>query len=124
MAGTSKLDMQSSWGQGTVNPSTGETTFDAAVMLQNVSQLQLMDSRVIVNPKGGYFKPSLGSITVDGTTPYKGEVLIGDESLGIESIENTPFNVDRYYTLDGRVMQGAPTQKGVYIINGKKVVIK
>ncbi len=124
VAGGSKLDMQSSWGQGTVNPSTGETTFDAAVMLQNVSQLQLMDSRVIVNPKGGYFKASLGSITVDGTTPYKGEVLIGDESLGIESIENTPLTVDRYYTLDGRVMQGAPTQKGVYIINGKKVVIK
>ena len=124
VAGTSKLDMQSSWGQGYVNVSTGETTFDAAVMLQNVSQLYLMDNRVIVNPKGGYFKPSLGSITVDGTTPYKGEVLIGDESLGIESIENTPFNVDRYYTLDGRVMQGAPTQKGVYIINGKKVVIK
>ena len=124
VAGGSKLDMKSSWGQGTVNVSTGETTFDAAVMLQNVSQLQLMDYRVIVNPKGGYFKPSLGSITVDGTTPYKGEVLIGDESLGIESIENTPFNVDRYYTLDGRVMQGAPTQKGVYIINGKKVVIK
>jgi len=124
VAGTSKLDMQSSWGQGYVNVSTGETTFDAAVMLQNVSQLYLMDNHVIVNPKGGYFKPSLGSITVDGTTPYKGEVLIGDESLGIESIENTPFNVDRYYTLDGRVMQGAPTQKGVYIINGKKVVIK
>ena len=124
VAGGSKLDMKSSWGQGTVNASTGETTFDAAVMLQNVSQLQLMDYRVIVNPKGGYFKPSLGSITVDGTTPYKGEVLIGDESLGIESIENTPLTVDRYYTLDGRVMQGAPTQKGVYIINGKKVVIK
>lgn len=124
VAGGSKLDMKSSWGQGTVNVSTGETTFDAAVMLQNVSQLQLMDYRVIVNPKGGYFKPSLGSITVDGTTPYKGEVLIGDESLGIESIENTPLTVDRYYTLDGRVMQGAPTQKGVYIINGKKVVIK
>ena len=124
VAGTSKLDMQSSWGQGYVNVSTGETTFDAAVMLQNVSQLYLDNNRVIVNPKGGYFKPSLGSITVDGTTPYKGGVLIGDASLGIESIENTPFNVDRYYTLDGRVMQGAPTQKGVYIINGKKVVIK
>ena len=124
VAGGSKLDMKSSWGQGTVNVSTGETTFDAAVMLQNVSQLQLMDYRVIVNPKGGYFKASLGSITVDGTTPYKGEVLIGDESLGIESIENTPLTVDRYYTLDGRVMQGAPTQKGIYIVNGKKVVIK
>ena len=29
-----------------------------------------------------------------------------------------------YYTLDGRKLQGMPTQKGLYIMNGKKVVIK
>jgi hypothetical protein len=29
-----------------------------------------------------------------------------------------------WYTLDGRKMQGKPTQKGVYIKNGHKVVIK
>jgi hypothetical protein len=29
-----------------------------------------------------------------------------------------------WYTLDGRKLQGKPTQKGAYIISGKKVVIK
>lgn len=29
-----------------------------------------------------------------------------------------------WYTLDGRKLQGMPTQKGLYIVNGKKVVIK
>ena len=29
-----------------------------------------------------------------------------------------------YYTIDGRKLEGKPTQKGVYIMNGKKIVIK
>ena len=50
----------------------------------------------------------------------------GDGSTGI----NTPPNDDgeemsgNWYTLDGRKLQGKPTQKGVYISNGKKMVIK
>lgn len=31
---------------------------------------------------------------------------------------------DAIYTLDGRRLSGMPTQKGIYIINGRKVVIK
>jgi len=30
----------------------------------------------------------------------------------------------QYYDLNGRKLNAAPTQKGVYIINGKKAVIK
>jgi len=50
----------------------------------------------------------------------------GDGTTGI----NTPPNDDgedmsgNWYTLDGRKLQGKPTQKGVYISNGKKMVIK
>ena len=29
-----------------------------------------------------------------------------------------------WYTIDGRRVGGKPTQKGLYIINGEKVVIK
>jgi hypothetical protein len=29
-----------------------------------------------------------------------------------------------WYTIDGRRVGGKPTQKGLYIMNGKKVVIK
>ena len=31
---------------------------------------------------------------------------------------------DRWFTLDGRMLQGKPAQKGLYIKNGRKVVIK
>ena len=33
------------------------------------------------------------------------------------------LNAD-WYTLDGRKLEGEPTEKGVYIVNGKKVYVK
>ena len=42
---------------------------------------------------------------------------------GISTIENEQ-TIDHYYTLDGRKMNGMPAQKGIYVVNGKKVVIK
>ncbi len=43
------------------------------------------------------------------------------------SIEHLPMNSQQsgsVYTLDGRRIEGQPAQKGVYIANGKKIVIK
>ena len=34
------------------------------------------------------------------------------------------LKADGWYTVDGHRLQGEPTQKGIYIINGRKVVIK
>jgi hypothetical protein len=33
-------------------------------------------------------------------------------------------NAEGWYTIGGMKLQGAPTQKGIYINNGKKVVVK
>ncbi len=50
-----------------------------------------------------------GSPTAIGTMDTKtGEVVFGDE----------------WYTLDGRRIEGQPSTKGVYINNGKKVIVK
>ena len=46
------------------------------------------------------------------------------ETEGIHSIDNGQLTMDNYYTLDGRKIVGKPTQKGVYIVNGHKVVKK
>ena len=45
---------------------------------------------------------------------------------GIETIQSTqrPMYDHEWYTLDGRRLNGQPVQKGLYIINGKTVVIK
>lgn len=50
-----------------------------------------------------------------------------DDGTGIVLIDNGPLIIDNeaaaWYTLDGRKV-GQPTQKGVYVVNGKKVIIK
>ena len=49
-----------------------------------------------------------------------------DEPTGIRSITPavSPMSDGSFYTLDGRKLSGKPTQRGIYIVNGKKVVIK
>ena len=49
-------------------------------------------------------------------------------STGIETVHSEGLTVndqsDRWYTLDGRRLSDKPTTKGLYIVNGKKIVIK
>lgn len=47
-----------------------------------------------------------------------------DETTSLREISNEKLEISNYYTLDGRKIQGKPTTKGLYIVNGKKVVIK
>ena len=51
--------------------------------------------------------------------------FLGDPS-GIETINSEPLTVNQHawYTLDGRKLNGAPNQKGIYIHNGKKMVVR
>ena len=52
----------------------------------------------------------------------------GEKTTGIISIDNGQLiidnSMDAWYTLDGRRLTGKPTAKGLYINNGRKVVIK
>ena len=50
-----------------------------------------------------------------------------DETTGIVSLDDSATTVngrDAWYTLDGRKLDGKPGQRGIYVNNGKKVVIK
>jgi hypothetical protein len=48
--------------------------------------------------------------------------LGGGDTTGIKAIEDAPVSNDVYYDLSGRRI--SKTQKGVYVKNGKKVVVK
>ena len=48
----------------------------------------------------------------------------GEEATGIEDIINEQKGDDKYYNLNGQRINKSNAQKGVYIINGKKVVVK
>ena len=65
--------------------------------------------------------------TNDGTPAAREFVLdFGDESTGISLTPNPSPSGEgsEYYTLDGRKLDGKPTKKCMYIVNGKKIVIK
>ena len=50
---------------------------------------------------------------------------IEGEATGLKAIDNSQLTIDNgaWYTIDGRKVT-APTKKGIYIQNGKKVVVK
>ena len=51
----------------------------------------------------------------------------GDDTTGIaetSSFQSQAPNQKSWFSLDGRRLNGQPTAKGVYINNGKKMVIK
>ena len=60
-------------------------------------------------------------------TTYSARQLVlsfDDETTGIRTVDSGQRTADSYYDLNGRKLLGMPTQKGVYIKNGSKVVIK
>lgn len=65
--------------------------------------------------------------TSDPTPAPRLYIVDGDSNTTeIEVVRYQKNNVqnERWFTLDGRMLQGKPTQKGLYIKNGRKVVIK
>jgi len=50
----------------------------------------------------------------------------GEGTTGVDLIDNGKLIIDNdgWYDLNGRKLNGKPSQKGVYIKNGKKIVIK
>lgn len=48
----------------------------------------------------------------------------GNGTTGIDAIENVTIDNEGWYDLQGRKLQSAPNRKGIYIHNGKKVVVR
>lgn len=65
---------------------------------------------------------------VTNASPYLLFSIIDDDPTGIESLtddQSTKFNEQgQWYTLDGRRINGHPKQRGIYIREGKKYVVK
>lgn len=51
-------------------------------------------------------------------------LVFDSEATGVGSIENGKLTIDNWYDLNGRKLNGMPTKKGVYVKNGRKVVVK
>ncbi len=82
-------------------------------------------SRAGVIPAGKAYL-SLPTEALDNLANSVGLEFEDDETTGIseEIIVNSEKSAGEWYTLDGQKFDKKPTQKGVYIMDGKKIVIK
>lgn len=60
---------------------------------------------------------------LSGVAEAKVRFIVDEDAAAIEGITPDMEN-GVWYTLDGRQLNGKPTEKGVYIVDGKKVLIK
>ena len=116
---------------GNYNPKeiTEATNRNNIVVLVGGNKLGYTTSdRTIENGKAlGAFRAYFYIPEKDGTTGASSFVLnFGDEetTTGIVDNKRETITNNHWYSLDGRKLDGKPTQKGLYIVNGKKVVIK
>jgi surface protein len=78
----------------------------------------------------GYVNPNrcwleIDKKLADAQGAQRRAIVFGDsETTGISIATAEAEQNGNYYDLNGRQLQGKPAQKGLYILNGKKVVIK
>ena len=58
------------------------------------------------------------------TSSSQAQEFFGVLETGIETIDSSQEAINRFYDLQGRMVQGSKLPKGVYILNGKKMLIK
>ena len=107
-------------------PTLGATTIPAgdtkAVLFLAANNTLLNPSALPANIKGfrGYFQ-----LKGDAVGASRFALNIDEETTAVSDLKNNEQIINNYgYDLQGRRMEGQPTKKGVYIVNGKKVVIK
>lgn len=110
---------------GTYNTKTLNDEDKSILFMGGGNQLYYPDgaASIKMNAFRCYFKIGNGTPLARAFSDFS--LVFGSEPTSIESpIENHFQENEVWYTLGGRRMNGRPTQKGVYIMNGKKVVVK
>jgi hypothetical protein len=87
------------------------------------NKLYYPDAAMTINAFRAYFQ--LNGITAGDVT--NAQMFFGDETTtGIRSIDNSQFTIDNWagawYDLQGRKVNGQSLKKGLYIVDGKKVL--
>ena len=105
------------------------TTFTAAdnsiLLLGGENKLYYPAAGAGIGSCRAYFKIGDGDQQARSLTSFSIDFGEGDNATGIINVSaETRNNADGWYSLDGRKLVGKPRQNGIYINNGKKVVIK
>ncbi len=100
-------------------------------------QQQAVSQCYVLNATGTQFEKTVGNVPAfqayfySTTRDWLGGTLSisfvdNSEATGIQSVDTKQVAADddSWYTLQGMKLDGKPTEKGIYIYNGKKVAIK
>jgi hypothetical protein len=117
-------------------PAAGDNT---KLFLSSANTLYYPNAAMTIGSQRAYFQ-LLGGLTAgepaggieqgnDQEDPVRAFVLNfgdGDNATGIltTNFTNSTNSGNEWYSIDGRKLSGKPTQRGIYINNGKRVVIK
>lgn len=77
-----------------------------------------------VRSKEGTLSAGKCYLTPSASLTRSASLVMSEGTTAIKDPLREVFEDSHWYTLDGRRLQGPPTRKGIYIVNGKKVVIK
>ena len=108
---------------GTYDPAALEANTTANLYLGGANKLYYPTTDGYrINPFRAYFLVDLTSSA--GVRAFN--IDFGDDATGIASTDSQDASdgADVWYSLDGRRLDGKPTQRGVYVNNGRKIVIK
>ena len=90
-------------------------------------QIYVLFKNEFVFNKAGTMKKGKVYLNPNHTDPAPARLLIAwNYTTGIKGgrWKKEDGRSERWYTLDGRRLSGKPTAKGVYIVGGKKIVVK
>ena len=99
------------------------TSADKTEYYYNVTRKQFVNggsAGTAINPMRAYLKDN----STVGVREFSIQEPNGQTTVITNVNTEAEFNTNEVYDIRGMKMQGVPTEKGVYIINGKKVVIK
>ena len=97
-----------------------------ATAIHSLSAIELTDCN-IVQPEGAFIESEEWNEQVSYSINKNGssaDIVISNGSSNIEGVNSESITDKRFYTIDGMTLQDKPTHKGVYIVNGTKVVMK
>ena len=105
-------------------------TYGSASMTGTLAPTNIGTTGLFLTASGELKKASGGNTTLKGLRAYftvasgaSARLLFSDGTMGISETETVP-TADRWYTLDGQELSSQPTQRGIYIKDGKKVIIR
>ena len=112
---------------GTFSPIRLEANDRTKLYLGSGDNLYYPSDEVNVNACRAYFSLNNGITAGDDSEPNQARVFVlnfgNDGAAGIsQKLSQGARSASAWYSVDGRKLSGKPTQKGLYIHNGKKVV--